>query len=317
MNALLSSIRYFAKKNGSFLIFLILAIIASIAVPNFFALDNFAIIIKQSAIPLIACIGMTLVLMTGGIDLSMGYIVGFASITSGLLAKIYQWPIPAVVLATFIVGIAFGSLNGFIIQFMKVPAFITTLGSGYIIYGLAQIVSQGSIVSRLPEGFLAIGRTEMLGLPSSVFIAAVVLLIFYIIINKGIFGRSLRAFGYNAKAAEVSGVPISKINVSVYIASGLLAALAGMLFTIRVNAAQPNMGGGNFNFEVITAAIVGGTSLFGGVGSITGTLFGVLSIKIIENCINLMGISYHLYMAVQGVIILIAIIFENVKNKAL
>jgi ribose/xylose/arabinose/galactoside ABC-type transport system permease subunit len=307
----------FVRTNGSFVIFAVLALSACLFVENFASLDNFALIVKQAAIPAIACIGMTVVLMTGGIDLSLGYVVGLASIISGLLVKSVGLPVPVAMLATLATGAGLGLVNGLITQVMRVPAFITTLGTGYAIYGLAQIVSQGSIVNRLPPAFLAIGRTNILGLPSSVYLALAVALVFYLAINRSTFGRRLRAFGHSPRAAELSGVPTGRINVLVYVICSTLAALSGALFTIRVNAAQPNMGGGVFTFEVVTAAIVGGTSLFGGVGSVTGSLFGVLSIKILENCINLLGVSYHLYLAVQGAVILVAIVLENLKNRSL
>jgi ribose/xylose/arabinose/galactoside ABC-type transport system permease subunit len=315
--AALPALARFARTNGSFVIFAVLALVASVSVDNFFSLDNFALIVKQAAIPAVACIGMTVVLMTGGIDLSLGYVVGLASIVSGLLVKSMGVPVPLAVLATLATGAALGLGNGLVTQVLRVPAFITTLGTGYAIYGLAQIVSQGSIVNRLPRGFLAIGRTSILGLPSSVYLALVVGVVFYLLINRATFGRRLRAFGHSPRAAFLSGVPTGRINVLVYVICGTLAALSGMLFTIRVNAAQPNMGGGVFTFEVVTAAIVGGTSLFGGVGSVTGSLFGVLSIKIMENCINLLGVSHHLYLAVQGAVILVAIVLENLKNRSL
>jgi ribose/xylose/arabinose/galactoside ABC-type transport system permease subunit len=306
-----------AQANGSFLIFVTLALLAVLFVPSFASLDNFAVIVRQAAIPAIACIGMTVVLMTGGIDMSLGYVVGLASILSGLLAKPLGLPVPVVVAATLATGAGLGLLNGLVTQVMRVPAFITTLGTGYAIYGLSQIVSQGAIVNRLPQPFLAIGRTSILGLPSSVYLALLVAAVFYLLINRATFGRRLRAFGHSPRAAALSGVPTGRINVLVYVISGTLAALAGMLFTIRVNAAQPNMGGGVFTFEVVTAAIVGGTSLFGGVGSVAGSLFGVLSIKIMENCINLLGVSHHLYLAVQGLVILVAIVLQNLKSRSL
>jgi ribose/xylose/arabinose/galactoside ABC-type transport system permease subunit len=302
-------------RNVALSIFLALIILASLFVPNFADADNWAVILKQSAIPAIAVIGMTMVLMTGGIDLSLGYVVGLASIMSGIMANIWLWPAPAVLGATLILGLAVGLCNGLITQFMRVPAFITTLGTGYVVYGLAQIVSDGSIINRLPKGVLAIGRTPVLGLPSAVFLALGAAAVFHIIIRRTIFGRQLKAFGLGARAAALSGVPCARINVSVYAACGALAALSGLLFTIRVNAAQPNMGGGAFTFEVVTAAIVGGTSLFGGVGSVANSILGVLSIKIIENCINLLGVSYHLYLAVQGAIILVAIVAGNLTNR--
>ena len=302
-------------RNVAPTIFLALAVLASLFVKNFADVDNAAVILKQSAIPAIAVIGTTMVLMTGGIDLSLGYVVGFASIVSGILANTWAWPAPAVLAAVLVLGLGLGLCNGLITQFMRVPAFIATLGTGYVIYGVAQIVSQGSNINRLPKSFLAIGRTPILGLPSAVFLALGVAVVFHVLISRTIFGRQLEAFGLGARAAALSGVPNARINVTAYALCATLAALSGLLFTIRVNAAQPNMGGGAFTFEVVTGAIVGGASLFGGVGSVVNSILGVLSIKIIENCINLMGVSYHLYLAVQGVIILVAIVFGNLSNR--
>ena len=302
-------------RNVALFIFLALVILACLFVKNFADPDNAVVILKQSAIPAIAVIGMTMVLMTGGIDLSLGYVVGLASIVSGIMANTWHWPAPAVLAAVLALGLIVGLCNGLITQYMRVPAFIATLGAGYVLYGLAQIISQGSIINRLPKGFLAIGRTPMFGLPSAVFLALGVAAVFHLIISRTIFGRQLKAFGFGARAAALSGVPCARINVSVYVICAALGALSGLLFTIRVNAAQPDMGGGVFTFEVVTAAIVGGTSLFGGVGSVANSVLGVLSIKIIENCINLMGVSYHLYLAVQGAIILVAIIFGNLTNR--
>ena len=302
-------------RNVAPTIFLALAVLASLFVKNFADVDNVAVILKQSAIPAIAVIGMTMVLMTGGIDLSLGYVVGFASIVSGILANTWAWPAPAVLAAVLVLGLGLGLCNGLITQFMRVPAFIATLGTGYVIYGVAQIVSQGSNINRLPKGFLAIGRTPILGLPLAVFLALGVAVVFHVLISRTIFGRQLEAFGLGARAAALSGVPNARINVTAYALCATLAALSGLLFTIRVNAAQPNMGGGAFTFEVVTGAIVGGASLFGGVGSVVNSILGVLSIKIIENCINLMGVNYNLYLAVQGMIILVAIVFGNLSNR--
>jgi ribose/xylose/arabinose/galactoside ABC-type transport system permease subunit len=199
---------------------------------------------------------------------------------------------------------------------MKVPPFITTLGTGYILYGISQLISAGNVITRLPPSLLAVGRTDFLGLPTSVFIALGVTAMGWFLVHKSVFGRALSAFGFNPRAAFLSGLPTARVNVLTYVLCSSLAALAGLLLTIRVNAAQPNMGGGIFTFEIITAAIVGGTSLFGGIGSVIGSLFGVLIMKVIENCINLMNISYHLYLAVQGGIILTVIVMDKIRNRA-
>lgn len=310
-------LRSFIKNRGSVIIFLILCIFAMIFIPRFAMLENAQLIIKQSAIPVIACLGMTLVLMTGGIDLSLGYTVGLCSITAGILVKSVGIPVIPVIIITLAVGGLIGLLNGVVVQVLKVPAFITTLGTGYVVLGLAQIVSQSRDINRLPQEFLVLGRFEFLGINTTVVIALVVCFIMYYVIHMSTFGRGLSAFGYNAQTAKLSGIKTARINILVYVVCAVFASLAGVLLTIRVNSAQPNMGGGNYTFEVITAAVVGGASLFGGTGSVIGSVFGVLIIKVIENCINLAGVSYYTYQAVQGLVILFAIIFENLKNRKL
>ncbi len=310
-------IRKFVKNNGSVVIFLILALLASLFVKNFFALNNFLTIIKQAAIPVIACLGITLVLMTGGIDLSLGYTLGLCSITVGLFVKTVGLPIWLSIVLTLLVGLLVGLINGTLVQVVKVPAFIVTLGSGYIIFGIAQIVSSGSDVNRLPASFRAIGVTNILGLNTTVLISLVICLIMYYLLHHSTFGRALSAFGFNAKAARMSGIRSEALNILVYMICSFLVAIAAILLTIRVNCAQPTMGGGVYTFEVITGAIIGGASLFGGIGTVVGSVFGVLIIKVLENCINLLNVSYYTYQAFQGIVILLAIIFENVKNRKL
>lgn len=311
------TLRTFVKSKGSVVIFFILWVLASLFVKNFFSVENMLLIIKQSAIPAIACLGITVVLMTGGIDLSLGYTLGLCSISVGLFVKSMALPIWLSIFLTLCIGLAVGLFNGTLIQYVRVPAFITTLGSGYIIFGLAQIISSGSDINRLPAGFRAIGVTEIGGINTTVVIAGVICLVMYYVLHHSTFGRALSAFGYNHQAARMSGVRTERINVMVYMISGFLVAIAAILLTIRVNCAQPTMGGGVYTFEVITGAIIGGASLFGGVGTVIGSVFGILIVKVIENCINLLNISYYTYQAFQGIVILMAIIFENVKNRKL
>lgn len=311
------ALRMFVKKNGSVVVFAILCIVAAIFVPRFASVNNFLLIIKQSAIPVIACIGMTMVLMTGGIDLSLGYTIGLSSTIVGMLVKTHEMAYLPAILITLGVGVVIGLINGFCVQAIKVPAFITTLGTGYIIYGIAEIVSHGESVNRLPKGFLAIGKTEVLGVNTTVVITAVICLVFFYILHMSTFGRNLSAFGLSEPASRLSGVATAKINVLVYVNCAVLASLVGILLSIDVNCAQPTMGGGNYTFEVITGAVLGGASLFGGVGSVVGALFGVMTIKVIGNCINLMNAAYYLYDAIMGIIILAAIVFENIKNRKL
>lgn len=311
------AMRSFVKKNGSIVIFFIISLIAALFVPNFASVSNLIVVIKQASIPIIACVGMTLVLMTGGIDLSLGYNIGLCSILVGLMVKAWEMPVWLSVLATLAVGALIGLFNGICVQVVHVPAFITTLGTGYILLGLAQIVSNGASINRLPKSFLAIGKTAVGSLNTTVLICAAVCLAFYYLLHRSTYGRQLSAFGLSEPASRLSGVATGRINLSVYVISGFLAGLTGILLTMDVNCAQPTMGGGSYTFTVITGAVLGGASLYGGVGSVVGAVFGVLTLKVINNCINLMNAAYYLVDAIMGIIILFAIIFENVKNRKL
>lgn len=307
----------FVKKNGSFIIFLILMVLASLFIPRFATLSNLALLLKQAAIPVIACIGMTMVLMTGGIDLSLGYMIGLSSITIGLLVKTYEMSFFPSILITLLIGAAFGLLNGLCVQKVRVPAFITTLGTGYIIYGIAQIISNGASINRLPQAFLALGKTKLGLLNTTVVISAVFCLVFYYVLHRSTYGRALKAFGLSEATSRLSGISTGAINLSVYVICAMLASVAGILLSMDVNCAQPTMGGGDYTFQVITGAVLGGVSLYGGVGSVPGAVFGVISLKIINNCINLLNAPYYFSSAILGIVILFAIIFENVKNKKL
>ena len=306
----------FLKKKGSVVLFLILVILASIFVKNFFSLNNILLIVIQSAIPVIACIGITIVLMTGGIDLSLEYTIALSSTVVGILVKKMEVSIFISIILTLGVGALVGLMNGLFVEKAKVPSFIVTLGTGYIIFGLAQIVSSGEDINRLPDAFRNIGVTKVLGVNTTVIIAIVICLIAYYALHLSTFGRVLRAFGNSARASKMSGVDTAKLNILVYVICSVCAAISGILLTMRVNCAQPTMGMG-YTFTVITCAIIGGASLFGGEGTVIGSVFGVLIIMLIQNCINLLNVSYYTYQAIQGIIILLAIILENVKNKKL
>jgi len=309
--------RTLLKKHGSIVILVVICLIASIIVPNFANLSNFILIVRQSAIPIIACIGMTIVLMTGGIDLSVGYTIGLTSISVGLMITSLSLPYWLAIILTLGIGMLVGFINGFCVQLIRVPAFITTLGMGYLTLGFSQIVSNGLSIHRLPPDFLAIGRTPIGNFNSTVLITIFVCIVFYYLLHRSTYGRQLSAFGLSEPTSRMSGVPISFINLSVYVINGFLAGIVGILLTIDVNSAQPTLGGGGYTFSVITAALLGGASLYGGVGSVIGAVFGTLILRVIQNCINLMNAPFYLSDAIVGIIILFAIIFENIKNRKL
>ena len=314
-NKLKRFFRNVLRKQGNVVIFLFIWVLAMIFVDNFATLRTNVNILKQSAIPIIGCLGMTFVLITGGIDLSIGYTVGLCSYFSGVF--VVQWGVPPLLslLVTLVIGAVCGLFNGILVTKIKIPAFIVTLGSGYVIYGLAQILSNGNTINDLPEGFLAIGRTEFLGLQTYIYISIIAIVICYYLLHISTFGRSVSAMGLNPEASRLSGINTKMLNIMVYVICSMSAALAGVLLAIRVNNSSPVLGGMDFTFETITAAILGGASLFGGKGTVWGAVLGMLTIKVISASINMLGINAYITQAILGIIILIAIIFESVKNR--
>lgn len=328
----------FLKEHGSIIFFAVLFLAASLFVNNFFTVRNVFTVIKQAAVPLVACMGLMLILTTGGIDLSLGYTLGLCSVLLGMMTKRYGFPAWTAIPLTLCVGAAVGLLNGSIVQFLKVPAFIATLGSGYVLFGIAQIFGKGDAFYQLPEDLLAFGTARPLSglmdklpegaggnlfldqffkLPAYVYIAALVAVIIFFLRHKTTYGRSLSAFGFNAATARLSGIRTARLHVLTYVISSTLVALAAVLLTIRVDCAQSNLGGSNYTFEIVTAAVVGGTSLFGGVSSVVNCIFGVLVTKTLENVVNLLAINIYLFQPLMGLVILLAIVLEAFKNRKL
>lgn len=308
----------FAKKYGNVIIFACVFVVGMIARPGaFLSASNIIGIISQAAIAAICCLGMTFVLMTGGIDLSVGYLLGFCTYIFGWATVIRGLPVIVGILITLIVGALCGLANGILVQVFKIPAFIVTLGTGYIIYGIAQIVSSGSAITPLPDSVLAVARTDILGLNSVVWIMIVVAVAAWFILHKSTFGRSLTSVGLNKEASALSGINTSFTTIMVYVICGITTALGAVLMSARVNNCVVTMGGTDFTFTAITAAVLGGASLFGGIGTAWGSLLGVFTIYMIQNILGILGVNFYMYTAVQSIVILIAIIFENVKNRLL
>ena len=308
----------FAKKYGNVIIFACVFVVGVIARPGaFLSISNVTGIISQAAIAAICCLGMTFVLMTGGIDLSVGYLLGFCTYVFGWSTVTLGLPVIAGILLTLAVGAFFGMVNGILVQVLKIPAFIVTLGTGYIIYGIAQIISSGSAITPLPDAMLAVARTNILGLNSVVWIMLLIAVIAWFILHKSTFGRALASVGLNKEASSLSGINASFTTIMVYVICGITTALGAVLMASRVNNCVVTMGGTDFTFTAITAAVLGGASLFGGIGTAWGSLLGVFTIYMIQNILGILGVNFYMYTAVQSIVILIAIIFENVKNRLL
>ena len=305
----------FFKANTTLFYLLILGVLASVFIPRFLNIGNFANIIRQSAVPMIACVMMSFILITCNVDLSAGYLVGLISCCLGIFVVTLNMPVGVAILLCMCIGLVFGVFNGLLITYCQIPSFIATLGSGLFIYGLAQLVGGSNYIKNLPDNLTNLARPEVIGIPLMFYYALIFVVLCFYLIHKSTFGRELRMIGLNRFAAAMSGIRINRDILLTYIMQGVVTAVCAILLTIRTDCSQSDMGGPNYPFEAMTAAVVGGTSLLGGKVSVINCALGAIVIKIIENCINLMNVNYYLYQAVLGIVVLLALILDSVKNK--
>ena len=290
-------------------------LLLEIFVPSFRSVGNVQNILLQTSINSLLAVGATLIILTGGIDLSVGSIVGFAGIIAALLGKEAGAGHFVVALAGGVgVGLLLGAINGSLVAFVRIPAFVVTLGMMSIARSLAFVASQGQPISDLSNEFLAIGQGALFGIPYPILISVITFIIFGIVLARTRFGRYIYAVGGNEEAALVSGVDTRAVKLAVYSLSGLLAGLGGVVLAARATAGISTNGEG-YELTAIAAAVIGGTSLSGGRGSLLGTVAGVLIIGIMVNSLDLLNISPFYQGLIQGTIIIGAVAIDAVANR--
>jgi ribose transport system permease protein len=308
----LGSILNFMKANVPLIGLLIIILLLAILSPAFLTVLNILNVLRQASINGFQAFGLTLVIISGGIDLSVGSIVAFSGMVSALLILAGVTPILAV-LAGLVSGTAIGVLNGLLISKGKLQPFIATLGSMMVFRGLTLYISNGVPASKLGEGLIGfIGRGFVLGIPTPVYLLLLIFAVIAFVLRKTVFGKRIYAIGGNKRAAFLSGIDVDKNLVYVYAISGFLAALAGIVLMSRVDSAVPTAGI-SFELSAIAAAVIGGVSLAGGKGKASGTLIGILIIAIIINGLNLLGTSSYLQQVITGLIIVAAVIADRKK----
>ncbi len=278
----------------------------TITTDTFMTVGNILNVVRQAAPILIVAVAMTFVIITGGIDLSVGSQVALVNAVAAIILGMgYPWPVVAAGMILF--GAAIGIVQGWFVAYQGIPAFIVTLAGLSIVRGVALYLTQGySIPITGVPGFLMLGRGELLGIPVPALIAAVVALVGYVVITATKYGRQVVAVGSNLEAARRVGMPAKWIVASVYLVSGVACAIAGLVIAARLGSGSSNAAVG-FELQVIAAVVLGGTSLMGGRGSILGTILGTLTIAVIGNGLILMHISPFFTQIVTGAIILVAI----------
>lgn len=300
------------RKYGTFLIFVSIFVLASFLDENFLTAANLTNVLRQVVVLTLLACGVTFIIILGHIDVSLGSVV---ALTGTLAASVMAttgnlWLALAVGLG---VGVVVGLLNGWVITYFKIPSFIMTLAMTTMARGAILLYTAGVPISGLGN-FSIIGQGNIGLIPISVIIMIVCVAVCWILLNRTQFGRHVYAVGGNIKAAQASGIDTDKVIRKAFILNGVLVAIAGIVLMSRINSGQPAAGVA-YEFDAITAVVVGGTSLMGGTGTITGTVVGAMIIGVINNILNLMNVSSYWQMIIKGLIIAIAVILD-VKTKA-
>jgi len=299
------------QKLGPFLALIGVCIALACMSPSFLSLSNSLDVMRQVSINAVIAFGMTLSILLGGIDLSVGSILAVSSVLAAMTMKQGQDAALAAGVA-ILAGAAMGSLNGVVIAKGKVAPFIATLGTMTLLRGAALVLSKGSPISGFSSEFFAMlggGYVARL-IPVPVVLMLVMFVVFWFLLTRTVFGRHVYATGGNPEAARLSGVNTDRVQILVYTVSGAMAALAGVILTSRLDSAQPTAGAG-YELDAITAVVLGGTSLAGGRGWIFGTLVGALLIGVLNNGLNLMGVSAFYQLVVKGSVILLAVLLDR------
>lgn len=305
----------YAQKATIFWVLILLIIVMSILSPAFLNGRNLANIVKQISINGVLAVGMTIVIITSGIDLSVGSVVAFSSIVAAYFGRADSgYPVIVAIVMGIFAGVVIGAINGIGVAYIGYPAFIVTLSTMTIVRGLALIVTNGVPIFGLSDSMINLANETFLHIPNLVFYLLGVFAIGIILLNFTVIGRHLYAVGGNVEAANAAGIQVKKILTVAYCISGFCAGLAGVLAASRITSGSPTTGEG-YEMNAISAAVIGGVSMSGGKGGLTGTLIGALLIGVIQNGLDILGISSYYQKVIQGLIILIAVFFD-IRNSS-
>jgi ribose transport system permease protein len=304
----------FIRNNFGILIgLLVLCIVLTFATDFFLTGKNLLTVLRQICINVLLAFGMTFVLIVGGIDLTVGSVVGASGVAVVMLIEA-GFPIPVAIIFALLLGAIVGLINGSIIAYTGMPAFIVTLSMQGVVRGIAYIITDGRSVASNNKVFTTLGNSYLFGIPLPIYVVAAVMAVISIILYRTKFGRRMYAIGGNSTAAKFTGIKINGLVVKVYVISAVLSALAGIILASRMYSGQPTAGQG-YESDAIAAAVLGGTSFTGGIGTIGGTLIGALVIGVLSNGLNLLHISSYVQMVIKGIVIILAVGIDLFKNR--
>ena len=313
------------SKYGIFLIFAVMVVAASIMSPAFLSSINLINIVRQMSVVGLIALGVTGVIVSAGIDLSSGSVVGLTAVVAASLAQDPEYstpffpgvhvPLIIAVLAACAVGALVGLINGSLVAKTRIPPFIATLGTFTAIRGLALLYTGGRPISDLTDSYNFIGQGAVLGVPVPIIILVIMAVVTHILYAHTKFGKYIYAIGGNEQAARVSGIDAEKYKMLIYVYASVLAGLAGVVVSSRIGSGQPGLGVG-YELDAIAAAVIGGTSLSaGGIGTVAGTIVGALIIGVLNNILDLMNVSAYWQQIIKGCIIVGAVILDQLKQR--
>ena len=315
-------------KGRTFIVLIILVIFFSFASSSFLSVNTLTMVAKHVSLYGILALGMTFVIITGGIDLSVGSVLGLTGMLAGGLIqegltvgnKTVYFSVPAIIVLMLLTGCLIGLINGLVVTKLNVPAFIATLGTMYICRGMANLRSNGATFSKI-AGFEGLGNvglkalgTNWLGIPAGVYVFAVLAILSAVLLNRTHIGWHILAVGGNEKSARLSGIKADRVKILVYIISGFCAAWIGLINTAQLSAAHPASGDG-WEMNAIAATVLGGTSMAGGSGTIVGTIVGAFVIGVINDGMTMCGVSEFWQKIIRGVVIILAVVIDQTQRN--
>jgi len=311
-----SALKTFVKENMGILIgLLVLCVVIAIVNPAFLSSNNLMNVLRQTSTNLYLALAMTMIIILGGIDLSVGSIMAVTGVVTTMSIAVLEMPVAVAVGLGVLVGLLFGAVNGYVAATTIIPPFIITLATMNIARGAAYVLTDGQPVRVMSDSFNFIGSGYIGGfLPTPVLYLIIFLIICYLIMNKTKLGRYIYAVGGNPEAAKFSGINIKKVKFFAYTFSGFMAAVAGIVLASRMFSGQPTAGNAA-ELDAIAAVVLGGTSMSGGIGKIGGTVIGALIIGVLSNGLNLMGVSSFWQYIVKGIVILVAVYADVIKRR--
>lgn len=304
-----------ARRMGTLAGLVVLGAALALLSPHFLTASNLLNVLEQTAINAIIAAGMTFVIVSGGIDLSVGSLVALSGIVLALALQA-GWPVPLAMAAGLATGAACGLVNGVLVTFGRLPPFIATLGMMSVARGLALVLAEGRPISGFDAGFRGLATGQVLGLPMPAVVMILAFVAGHVVLTRTRFGRYVFAIGGNEEATRLSGVSVGFHKTLVYVVSGTASGLAAAVLTARLNSAQP-IAGLMYELDAIAATVIGGTSLMGGEGSLGGTLVGALIMGVLRNGLNLLGVSSLVQQIVIGAVIIGAVLADTATRGRL